>query len=271
MVTVGGMYQGLRILLDIQEMDIKMIRLMRVKKQRQGELEQIEDLRRELKEQLDLKRKEIVALADEVSATEGKIVSLTEKHKALEEKQSVIKKVEEFNALTHEMTAVEREKVGLEGQASRLLDKKNAEEEVYEKINKSLEDSAVNSRELEEEIKAGIERINEEGRRLKEQRERMVQQADPEILAIYERLLRNKKDRVIVPIENRACSGCHITLTLQHENLVHKGDGLVFCEHCSRIHYRPDSEAPSATERGGATSLTPAKRRRRRATINKTT
>ena len=64
---------------------------------------------------------------------------------------------------------------------------------------------------------------------------------------IYERLLRNKKDRVIVPIENRTCSGCHIVLTAQHENIVRKGENLVFCEHCSRIHYWQESEALEGT------------------------
>ena len=31
----------------------------------------------------------------------------------------------------------------------------------------------------------------------------LAKTADPEILRIYERLLNNKKDRVVVPIENR--------------------------------------------------------------------
>ncbi|MCB1149304.1 MAG: hypothetical protein KDK48_03995, partial [Chlamydiia bacterium] len=70
----------------------------------------------------------------------------------------------------------------------------------------------------------------------------LVSEADPEVFAIYERLMRNKKNRVVVPIENRCCSGCHITLTAQDENLVRKGERLIFCEHCSRIHYWPESE-----------------------------
>ena len=66
-----------------------------------------------------------------------------------------------------------------------------------------------------------------------------------------------KKDRVVVPIENRTCSGCHIVLTAQHENLVRKGGNLVFCEHCSRIHYWQGSEAFEG-------SAVATKRRRRR-------
>lgn len=253
------MHQALKLLLDIQELDIKMIRLMRVKKQRQNELKQIEDLRVELKEQLKLKEEEIADLTKQVNALEGKIQELSEKYKKLEGQQANVKKVEEFNALTQEMTALEREKAALETQTSNILDKKSSEEEIYDKIKESLAASAVNSQELENEIKSSINKINEEGQQLKEQRQASAQEADHEVLKIYERLLRNKKDRVIVPIENRTCSGCHIALTLQHENLVRKGESLVFCEHCSRIHFWQESESVEGT--------TVATRRRRRRTV----
>ena len=86
-------------------------------------------------------------------------------------------------------------------------------------------------------------------------------QVDQEIFKIYERLLKNKKDRVVVPIEQRTCSGCHIVLTPQHENLVRKGDRLVFCEHCSRILFW--QEIPMVEGEEAA-----PRRRRRRATAN---
>src|SRR3990167_731295 len=212
------MHESLKHILDIQELDIKMIRLMRIKKQRKQELEQIGSLRKELGEQLSLKEQEISDLNRQVEDLE--------------------------------------KKVALETQASNILDKKVAEEEILDKIKGSLKTSQTNSEELEKEIATGIEKINEEGQSLKKMRDAAVEHADPEILQIYERLLRNKKDRVIVPIENRTCSGCHITLTIQHENLVRKGDSLVFCEHCARIHYWQEAEA--------AEGITAPVRRRRR-------
>lgn len=251
------MQEGLKPLLDIQELDIKMIRLMRVKKQRQGELKQIESLRIELNEQLNLKEEEIGELGKQVTTLEEKIKNLKEKYKKLESQQASVKKVEEFNALTQEMTTVEREKAALETQTSNIFERKVAEEEILEKIKSSLSSSETSSKELEKEIKQSIDQINEEGQHLKIERDAIIGKADPEMLKIYERLLRNKKDRVIVPIENRTCSGCHIALTLQHENLVRKGKGSVFCEHCSRIHYWQESADEAEGE-------APTKRRRRR-------
>ncbi|MEN9343943.1 MAG: hypothetical protein RLZZ453_730 [Chlamydiota bacterium] len=252
------MLAELKTILDIQELDMKMIRLMRIKKERQKELEQIGALRAELHAQIKEKEAEIEALGKNIQTLEQKIQEVGAKIKKLEAQQSHIKKADEFNALTQEMTQAERERIAVEQKVSDLVDKRVAEEEMLGKIKESLKGSEENSLQLEHEIRASIQLINEEGSALKLERDRLSQEADVDVLKIYERLLRNKKDRVIVPIENRTCSGCHIVLTAQHENLVRKGENLVFCEHCSRIHY---------WQEGGdveADSLAPQKRRRRR-------
>lgn len=252
------MLEDLKEILDIQELDMKMIRLMRVKKERIKELQQIEDLRKELHQQTGMKESEIEELGKNIQSLEQKIQEVNARIKKLEAQQSNVKKADEFNALTQEMTQAERERITLEQKVSDLVDKRVAEEELLGKIRDSLKSSEESSLNLEKEIQASIRLINEEGANLKEQRDSMAAQANSEVLQIYERLLRNKKDRVVVPIENRTCSGCHIVLTAQHENLVRKGENLVFCEHCSRIHYWQESEALEGT-------AVATKRRRRRA------
>lgn len=251
------MLEDLKEILDIQELDMKMIRLMRVKKERIKELQQIEDLRKELHLQITGKESEIEELGKNIQTLEQKIQEVNTKIKKLESQQSNIKKADEFNAFTQEMTQAERERIAIEQKVSDLVDKRVAEEEMLSKIKESLKHSDESSLNLEREIEASIKLINEEGSNLKEERDRLATQANPEILQIYERLLRNKKDRVVVAIENRTCSGCHIVLTAQHENLVRKGENLVFCEHCSRIHYWQESEALEG-------SAVATKRRRRR-------
>lgn len=252
------MKEALKTILDMQELDMKMLRLMRVKKERLKEIEQIEALRKELHEQLTEKETEISDFNKQILSYEQKIQEIVDKVKKLESQQGTIKKVEEFNALTQEITASERERIATEQKVSDLVDKRVAAEELLAKIKESLQTSEISSLSLEKEIRDSIRLINDEGSSLKAEREELAKTAEPEILRIYERLLRNKKDRVVVPIENRTCSGCHIALTAQHENVVRKGDNLVFCEHCSRIHYWQPEEAAVEGAASGA------KRRRRR-------
>lgn len=251
------MLEELKTILEIQELDMKMLRLMRVRKERQKELQQIEELRKELHLQTSNKEQEIEELGKNIQTLEEKIQEINAKIKKLESQQGNIKKADEFNALTQEMTQAEREKIAVEQKVSDLVDKKVAEEELLEKIQNSLKISDESSINLEREILNSIQLINQEGSNLKNQRDQLALIAEPNIFKIYERLLRNKKDRVIVPVENRTCSGCHIVLTAQHENLVRKGGNLIFCEHCSRIHYWQESEALDGT------NAAPKRRRRR--------
>lgn len=255
------MLQSLKVILDIQEFDMKMIRLMRLKKERSKELEHIDSLRQELHSQQKEKENEIAELNRNIATQEEKIQEIKERIKKLEAKQNTVKKVDEFNALTQEMTSSERERIATEQIASDLIDKRNLEEEILGKIKESLQQSEESSRNLENEIRESIRLINLEGSELKVTRNELAKTADPDILRIYERLLNNKKDRVVVPIENRTCSGCHIALTAQHENVVRKGERLAFCEHCSRIHFWQESEDLEGT------SVATKRRRRRAASV----
>jgi len=251
------MQEALKQILDIQELDMKMIRLMKLKLERQKELNNLNKIKSDLDEQLQIKKSDITDIKKDIKLMELEVEEINEKIKKLESQQSGIKKVEEFNALTHEISGAEKQRHAKEQVLSDMYDKLSHEEEILKNLQESVDETEKNSKELQEEIYESIKQINEEGQELKKERDNLAENVDREIFEIYERLLRNKKDRVVVPIENRCCSGCHIVLTAQHENLVRKGERLTFCEHCSRIHYWPEGEIVEGTE------AAPKKRRRR--------
>ena len=256
------MQESFRVILGIQELDINMIRLMRVKKDRKNELEKIHSLRADIQKQAADKETQITETKKDIRMGEMQIKEIQDKVAKFESQQAAVKKMDEFNALTKEMTAAGRERNVIEQKLSDLTDKLAAEEDLFVTLKENLTSTEENSKLIEKEICESIEKINTEGKALLEKREAMKESVDPEMFSIYERLLKNKKDRVIVPIEKRTCSGCHIVLTPQHENLVRRGDRLVFCEHCSRILFWQE-EAPVAEGEEAA-----PRRRRRRAIAN---
>ena len=131
------MKEALKTILEIQDLDMKMLRLMRVKKERAKEIEQIEALRKELHQQTTEKEIEIAELGKQAQVFEQKIQEITSKMKKLESQQGSIKKVEEFNAITQEMTALERDRISTEQKVSDLVDKRVAGEELLNKIKES--------------------------------------------------------------------------------------------------------------------------------------
>ncbi|MCH9625252.1 MAG: hypothetical protein S4CHLAM123_04220 [Chlamydiales bacterium] len=255
------MQESFHTILAIQELDINMIRLMRVKKERQKELTKINVLTADIQQQTADKEVQITGIKKDIRMGETQIKEIQEKTAKFESQQAAVKKMDEFNALTQEMTAAGRERTAIEQRLSDLMDKLAVEEEILVTLKENLVSTAENSKIIEKEIHESIVKINEEGRELLEKREALKVPVDLEFFKIYERLLKNKRDRVIVPIENRTCSGCHIVLTPQHENMVRKADRLIFCEHCSRILYWQD-ETPAATL---GEEATPRRRRRKAA------
>lgn len=254
------MLDALKVILEMQELDMKMIQLMHLKRQRQKELDTINTNKNSLKQRVTTKEAEILEMKKLIRLAEGDHSEILVKIKKLETQQNAIKKVDEYNAILHEISAADRERLAKEQRLSDIYDKLAIEEESLKSINENLESTIESSKVLESEIIESIRQINEEGQVLKEQRDELVGQADEDVLKVYDRLLNNKKDRVVVPLENRCCSGCHIMLTAQHENLVRRGERLVFCEHCSRIHYWQESKAVEDT-------VVATKQRRRRSKV----
>lgn len=260
------MLKALKTILEIQELDMQMIQLMRLKNERQRDLDNINSVKSDLHLKATSKEEEILELKKNSRLMEGEVAEVVAKLKKLEQQQNSIKKVDEFNALSQEMSQADRERSAKEQKLSDLIDKLAAEEDAYKQIKSSLASTTESSQVLETEIQDSIQKINEEGRVLKSQRDQLVKLADADVFKIYERLLRNKKDRVVVPIENRCCSGCHIMLTAQDENLVRKGERIVYCEHCSRVHYwqdvssleSEDAAAPKTRRRRATKAATPS-------------
>lgn len=254
------MHDALQSILAIQELDIKMIRLMRVKKEHQKELAKVYSLKSDIRRKVQEKEQEMENLKNQIREGEARIQEISEQINRLENQQAAVKKMDEFNALTQEMTTANKERRALEHQLSDLMDKQAGSEDLLVSLRESLSSTESSSSAIEEEICDSIKKINEEGKTLLAQRTALKEAMNPDLFAIYERLLNNKKDRVVVPIENRVCSGCHIVLTPQHENLVRKKDRLIFCEHCSRILYWQEPQI-------SASDATTSKRRRRRSAV----
>lgn len=254
------MLDALKVILEVQELDMKMIQLMQIKRQREKELESIHGNKALSEKRVHDKEAEIFEMKKLIRLAEGDHEEVLAKIKKLESQQSAIKKVDEYNAITHELSGADRERLAKEHRLSDAYDRLASEEEILKALRENLESGEESSKALEDEIRTSILQINQEGRVLKLERDKLVSRSDEEVFKVYERLLRNKKDRVVVPLENRCCSGCHIMLTAQHENLVRRGERLVFCEHCSRIHYWQESKALEDT-------VVATKQRRRKAKV----
>ena len=103
------MLNALKVILEIQELDMKMIQLMHLKRQRQKELETINANKTSLGQRVADKEIEITEIKKLIRLAEGDHSEIVAKIKKLESQQNAIKKVDEYNAITHEISAADRE------------------------------------------------------------------------------------------------------------------------------------------------------------------
>lgn len=254
------LFEILQVILKIQDLDMQMIRLLGLRATRQKELQQLAQVRRESELKVESRQAARLELEKSVRLIEGDVEVLLANQKKLESQQASIKKIDEFNAMMQQVASVKQERDKKERILAELHERKQMIEEQLDEEKKQLQGLIDNSLALIAETKESIDKINEEGRALKAERDAIATQADPELYSMYKRLLRNKRDRVVVPIENRCCTGCHIMLTAQDENMIRKGERIVFCEHCSRIQYWQGTEESAATTTRGRRRRSVAKK-----------
>ena len=147
------------------------------------------------------------------------------------------KKNDEYQALGREITNCKRDIVALEDGQLDLMEKLEAaqrnvitatriHEEALKEVDKAMATLAARERDLEQrlaELSAG--------------RESLAAEVGTDLLPRYERLRRNKGDRVVVGIEHSVCGGCHMKLPTQILVTTRGAQELATCPNCSRLLY----------------------------------
>ncbi len=87
------------------------------------------------------------------------------------------------------------------------------------------------------ELAAERRQVEAEGTRLTGQRAQVAAQADAASLRLYESLRRSRDGLAVVPVQQRTCQGCRITLPTSEEQQARISDDLVLCSSCGRILY----------------------------------
>jgi len=80
---------------------------------------------------------------------------------------------------------------------------------------------------------------------LHQERQEVASRIDPESLAVYERLRGGLSGRVVVPVRDEHCGGCHMPLTPQTISELLVSRALVICHRCRRILYLEESAEPA--------------------------
>jgi predicted nucleic acid-binding Zn-ribbon protein len=147
------------------------------------------------------------------------------------------RKNEEYQALGHEVTRYEKELDDLETRELEVMEEMDAartrqrEAEQARAKTKSIVDADLLS------IATRGERLRADVAGLKAERETLAAAANPDLMPLYERLMKTKNGLAIAPMHDGKCGGCHMKLIPSTVVAVQSARELARCEDCGRILY----------------------------------
>jgi len=197
-----------------------------VQKRVQDESARLEAAKQQLK-QIEADRKKLEVEAD------TKRTQITKYRVQLNQ----IKSNAEYQALLKEINNVEQEIVHLEDVELGLMEKTEQLQPLLKQEEAQLKEITGKGETEQADLKKRVQAAEKELAQLRAERKTLAGQADTDLLARYDRLMKSKGDCAIVPILHGNCGGCHLNLPPQAVHDAKDGGEVVSCDYCGRILY----------------------------------
>jgi predicted nucleic acid-binding Zn-ribbon protein len=188
---------------------------------------------------LDLARTRAKAIEVEKKSLQVEAASKRDQIARYKTQQLQTRKNEEYTALSHEISTVEKLISGIEDKELALMEEADslapeiaAADKIHAEEKARLEGQIGLLREKEGNLKKRIEEVQQS-------RVAALEGVDEELLERYERLFETKNARAVVAVEHDVCTGCHMKITAQTSLALRSDKSIVSCPQCGRLLHLP--------------------------------
>jgi len=225
------------VLLEYQSILTEKFKLLQKKKELPEILSSRMEILNKLKKSYLAKYNQFKNLEENIMENQRKMNELLLQKKNIEEKTKVIKSSREYEALDKELIYSQEKE---EEYRFQLLQ----DQRIIEDLRNALEKDKISIKQQEEDIVKEQERINvelekieDELKVIEEKEKAIISEIDENIKYKFEKIVKYKEGKGIVPVSKGYCNGCYLVLPPEFINNVRKGDKIYFCPNCSRILY----------------------------------
>jgi predicted nucleic acid-binding Zn-ribbon protein len=223
------------LLLKLQQLDDQIDALRAEEESIPGRKEELQEGLRVIEEQVGLSKEQSIELAKKRKEQEIELESIDEKKNKFQSQLFQVKSNREYEALQHEITALEEKKSELE---DLILETLEGSEEVSKSIvgqEKALAAEGTKVREEESKLDSKLKELAEKIAIKNDERRRLVVDLEKKLLKRYERIRVSKGGLAVTTVENGACGGCFRRIPPHEMQTLKKDDRIVTCEQCGRI------------------------------------
>ncbi len=224
-------------LLVIQDRDRRIAELKREQARVPQQLEAVDARVRDESSRLETARQELKHIEAERKKLEIEADSKRAQILKYRGQLSLIKSNTEYQALLKEIAKAEAEIREIEDRELEFMERVD-QIQVDVKQEQALVKELTSKAEAEKsELQRRGAAIAAELAAVQDERKKLADATDADVLSRYARLMRSKGDFAVVPIRNGNCGGCHLHIPPQVVHDAKHGEELTSCEYCGRILY----------------------------------
>ncbi|MCA9563524.1 MAG: hypothetical protein KC561_08540 [Myxococcales bacterium] len=232
---------------ELQQVDLKCDAIRAEKKEIQARLNEIEQIRDRLQDDLEMQQDQLEATIELQKEKAEELASVDARQKDSKVRLAKVSNTKEYAAIEQEIENYKRQAAQLEEELVQLM-------EAIEATKASMEEKQAKIDSLSEEVDGERGRAEQRFNDLDEaltaqtsERDEMASRLPKALVRRYD-FIRGRRDGLaIVSCVNGACQGCFMHLPPQQFIEVQRGQEMVSCPSCQRIlfHDPQDSEAAS--------------------------
>jgi uncharacterized protein len=237
------MKEKLVVLIDLQALEAEMARVQLALQKIPGALEALDASFMELRTKLSEKTAFVSELKKEYRAKEAEEQMNLSRIKKSRERMDSVKTNKEYQSLLKEIQDIEEKNSLVEDEMLAGLERIEDGERTVRKLKEEMAQMEKKVAEQKAIITQKAEALQQRQAELEEQLAQQMKAVDAEILKTYNSVKLRVGAIGIVPVNNAVCKGCHLTIPPQMYNELHRQDSLKFCPHCHRMIYWASDES----------------------------
>ena len=193
-------------------------------------------------QRLEAAQKGRLDLEKELKKLDGTILSKKEQIARYKTQQLETRKNEEYTALLHEIAVATKVIAEIEETQLSLMEKNETLTQDLETAQAAYDVELKRIGKIRSTFEGRHENLLQRRQELMQQRPRLTEGIEEDLLERYDRLFKNKEGSAIVAIEHNICMGCHMKVTTQTVLAARAEKEMISCSQCGRILYNDEDD-----------------------------
>ena len=224
-------------LVALQQVDHEIFHIKKELARAPQEIEELESEFTGLEERRDRVLEKLDHLKEQEKRLTLEIDDDVARIKKSKSKMLMVENSREYQAMTREMDNMERSNRTREEEKTVLMEELQRQNTIFEEINEAHTQAKGTLEEKRTSLQARLDEYNAELDKLTERRSAAKKDIPVPVLSRYEFIRERLENPVIVPVEERICSGCNIAIPPQAYIELQKCKQILSCPNCQRLIY----------------------------------